>query len=643
MTTTHIFIKQIYDKVEKYDNKIIIIIMKKFDKLFNIIIDKINIVKKYDIYNVFLEDSILKLIGIYSNIKKNDLNFENFNEKIIPIAKKIFKETETIENKLKILIKYIKMYKILSRNRNFFVNLVYNIKLKELFISIVNKYISLETEKEEINNFFIIIKNYYEFLVIYMNKKKLKNVHFEIIDCFVQDYIIILDTGIFENERFQLIIFFLDSLFKNEYYLKNIINLEVLINPFEKIQEKKLYLLQYEKNMFLYIIFLYTEYILKNPGGNENFSEIVRIFKNNNKEKFLKIIREIIKELKKKPQNSIYNICIYYYIKNNLNNIYIESNKLNNEKLEKEIIIPIQEHKKNNLFLELENVSNYIKDILNNHCINDFYIKKDITVLEKIIFKNIFKNDIIKTLKNFHNKIKDQKTSIIINFQNKDKNFLKFVLIYDFFDMEDKNIRDLVYKLSSDHFHKSFGLLNDLRDFKFYFILIFYITNLVEKDKIIDKNSIFSFKEVTIFPFETEMKEFIYKKDDKGYEKLSIVKLINIIANSKLEILEILEYINKEKYKNLMIDFINGFQTLFIFVYPNRKKKSKIWKTIYKNFTEIFSDKNNERIKIFYWQKTKTRKEIHEYLKKIFPSFISNIKNDFEESKRKKMRLEKLN
>ena len=76
---------------------------------------------------IFFFQAIYYLIGIYSNYKKNDLNFENFNKKIIPIIKKIHnKENNEYKNdinnssKYKFLNDCINLFKILLKNDNFF-------------------------------------------------------------------------------------------------------------------------------------------------------------------------------------------------------------------------------------------------------------------------------------------------------------------------------------------------------------------------------------------------------------------------------------------------------------------------------------------------------------------------------------------
>lgn len=135
-TLIYKLIEKIFKKIQ--DHNYAKISMKEINIILNIIILKMDEISEINFNNEFFYISIFYLTGIYTNHKNNDLNFKNFNEKIIRIiSKKIYyeiKDSINIKNnstKLHFLKNYICVLKFLAKKKFFYINLENNKKLKE--------------------------------------------------------------------------------------------------------------------------------------------------------------------------------------------------------------------------------------------------------------------------------------------------------------------------------------------------------------------------------------------------------------------------------------------------------------------------------------------------------------------------------
>lgn len=147
-------INSIYQKLNKIitsDYEIIQIKEKK--EILDFIIENINEISKLETYNnFFYNEVIMNLIGIFLNYKNSNLNSKYFNKKIIPkIYNIIFEENNEFYHIGKI-IKYnflkecIDIFIKFIENKDFFLNLEKNKKLKKLYKIIINEYIKFVME-----------------------------------------------------------------------------------------------------------------------------------------------------------------------------------------------------------------------------------------------------------------------------------------------------------------------------------------------------------------------------------------------------------------------------------------------------------------------------------------------------------------
>ena len=247
--------------------------------------------------------------------------------------------------------------------------------------------------------------------------------------------------------------------------------------------------------------------------------------------------------------------------------------------------------------------------------------------------------------------VKDRALKIIKEFDKtsglkelSDLKFIEFVFLYEFINIEEKTIRDIVFEFFENYSDKILRFDYNAKEYEFFIVLGFSIMNIVEKTDM-DENFKKKYLEklYKLLSFDTEIQEFIEKKDfrRKKLEKLSIIKFIKYIKNSKLEILGILEKFYKDKFKTLMINFIDNFKYLHKFYI---KFNLKFWNTAYYDFIRIFCNKkeiifSNNYIPLMYWKLTVIRNEIYNYLEAVFSFNNIDIENELE-SKRKKQRLE---
>ena len=247
-TFTYKFIIEIKNKVIISNNENIS--MKKINEITDILIRQISIISENNYNNEFFYKTILNLIVIFSNYKNNDLNFENFNEKIIPIIYKILNEeineysndkiNSTKRKFLQDFLYEMSLFLTYKENIYFFFNLIKNEKLKELFINIIDECINFVIkDKNDIINYLNLINNFFNDLVLetITNNYSCKKVYFELIDHSIKHFDEILNTEILTDRCFYFIKRFLDKLFKNPFYLENIVNLDTFINIFKKIND----------------------------------------------------------------------------------------------------------------------------------------------------------------------------------------------------------------------------------------------------------------------------------------------------------------------------------------------------------------------------------------------------------------------
>ena len=613
--------------------------IKETNKILDILIENVSEISEIYInntinYNIYLNFTVLNLIGIYSNYKNNDLNFQNFNEKIIPIIYKIldddnneFKKNEKyIEEKffLQYCMSYMSLFILFTENVNFFLNLDKNEKLKKLLKNIIDKYISFVIIDKKVFIYYeTVIDNFLDDLVleIIKNNDSCKEVFFEIIDYFLKRF-----TKILDNETCNIIIFdltkcFLDKLFKNIFYLKNMTDLDTLINILKKITDIKLDNNIKEVDMlFLEIKMLYIKNITKfYKENNINASKVIRNFEEKSiKEKIKKLID--FKNLNK-VQKSYYLLYLYKDLTTNF-----ENDKLHNLHLINFIKNILDEHV--NMIIKytfgefqynLTEIFDYFKKV-----ILLFYYNIE---FERFDFKNIIRYKTTNLIEQLSKKIQNLKLSESINFTIKDENFVKFALGYQLIDINKVEARNLLIEFFKIYSYKISKSVNNFEDIELFIILSSYIKNLSKKlsDNESSKNNFI--KKINKLTFRTEIQEFIENEDGKDLKELFIIKFINAIIESDLKILEILEEFYKENFKNFMVEFIDDFKKLDIF-YDTETNNNSEFRIFYYNFNnKIFFfkivDEDNETN--FYWSENDIRKEIYEYFEEKFV-FYSNYK-----------------
>ena len=628
-TFTYKIIQKIYIKIKNphYDN----ISMKEINKILDIIIKKISEISEHNIHNEFFNGSIIYLIGIYSSYKNNDFNFENFNQKIIPIINKIiYIENYEYNNVMFNMKKYnfinncIKLFIILVKSNNFFFNLAKNIKLKELFIKTINEYISFEMDDNYMNYIFLIDNFLYFYGLDGINNDNYHGkVYFEIIDCFLEYYVKIYNYETLYNRSSLLMQIFLNILFLNKYYLKNITNLDILANTFEKIADIELNITRNEhKKISIFIIFFYTSVLPNyNVENNEKIEEIILIVETN-----IEKLLDKISTYKIKSQNYNFHKINYSVINQYLYhmNINFENDNFNNSKLAKKIQKTFENYLEKIVLFELGKIGYNITEIHKNYILKSF-LSKDNKILENYNLKNKFNDEIIKIFKKFYKTPEDQEILENIYLINENKNFLEFVFFYEFIDINNLETRNLLLEFLKIDYEKFSKIAKNVEDFEIFIILCCTITNLVKKfnmDIIFENNLLEKLNK--LLAFENEIQEFLNVHDEKDFKKLSIVKFINAIKKSKLKILENLEELNEENFKILMNNFIDNFRKLDVF-YDTETNNNSEFRKIYNDFNNsIFYHKimNDDNIPTFYWSKTEIRGEIYKYFEDIF--FLNN-------------------
>ena len=423
--------------------------MKEINEILKIFIKNISDIFELDINNNFFNEVIFNLLGIYSNYKNNHLNYENFNEKIIPIIYKIIdKELYEYNNNNKpstndFLTECISIFTYFTKNNNFFLNLEKNNKLKELFINIIDRYINFLTKAKYSSNYYeVLINNFFDFYVLEDIKSNdySKKVYFEILDCFLKKFEEILKTENITYISLYVIKYFIDKIFKNLFYLENIIDLDKLINIIRKIIDIEL-----DKNktnmLSIYIIEFYIEYIANiSNKKNEKILQIIEIFEANI-EKFILLY----KSFEISGQNNLFHYISYKNINKYLycSNINFENDKFNNPNLIKKIKNTFYEYITKIFMFELEKISYNAKELHNNHIICEF-LSKSPKILKKYSLKNIINKKVIKLLEKFYESPEDQEFLKKRCISNKDKNLLEFAFVYDLIDMDEIENRNLL-------------------------------------------------------------------------------------------------------------------------------------------------------------------------------------------------------
>ena len=649
-TFTYKLIENIYVKFKdsNYENIPII----EIDKILNIIIDKISEIFEKNIYNNnFLNEAIIILTGIYSNYNNDNRNLKNFNKKIIPIANNIIKNHKYRYNDTKNFREYIIKFLDLTKNKNFFFNLEKNLELKKHFFNIINEYISfLKNDKKYYDNAEMIYK-FFNKLVLenIVNDFSCKRDYFELLDIILKSFLKDFLNNSIKYNQFDTIKNFINMIFENPIILENFRDKEILIKiiniiakiEFEKIKKE-------DNGICLYIIELYTKHIV--TFSKEKNSKLIGIFEEN-----IEKLIFLINSYKLNSQNSVYNIETYKSINKYLYNLNINFKKDKFNNLDfikiKSIQNTFYDHITKIVLFELKKIDFDVREIHNNYIVRDFLSKSPVE-LEKYNIKNEIINKPIKILQLFYKKSEDQELSENI-LSITDKNILEFVFLYEFIDINEVENRKLVLKFLEIYSNKFLKSVNNFTDFELFIILNIYIKNLPKKlemdeffkkiflekvykltfktevQEFIDNKYKKGFKnnfleKVNKLPFKTEVQEFIGNKDKKEFKKLFIVKFITAIKESKLKILNNLEKIlNKEDFKDFMINFIDNFKKLDDFYNIEKNNNQGFLKTVYIDFKGIFqykiekkmSEENEKKTeKILYWSENEIRKEIIAYL-----------------------------
>jgi len=115
-------------------------------------------------------------------------------------------------------------------------------KLRELFLNIINEYTSFMKDND-INNYNIIINNFLDFYGLDdINKDDShKKIYLKVLDSFLKYYKEILNFDISTYFIYYNIKRFIYKLFISTSYLENITDLDTLINIFNNIAEIELY------------------------------------------------------------------------------------------------------------------------------------------------------------------------------------------------------------------------------------------------------------------------------------------------------------------------------------------------------------------------------------------------------------------
>ena len=511
---------EIYNNIDtpNYEN----ISIKKTNEILDTFIRNISKISELNIYNNFFNITILDLLFIYCNNKNDNLNFENFNEKIIPIINKILlkeviKCKKDINNftKNSFMKKCNNVYQVMSKNESFFLNLSKNIELKKLFINIFDEYISfliIEKNFFKISNF---INNYFNKLVFGFIEKNYssKKIFLKLIDCFFEcfrenlnfKYITYLNFYSSKYLNFDVIKDFLNNLFKNRLYLDNTTDLDILINIFKKIADIELYLVENKVNKIsLYAIEFYIEYIATiQEKYKEKNSELIEIFEKNIY-KILILISSF--EIDKKNLDYFYNS--YNLVENFL---YYSSINFKISNFTRNIEYTLQKCNWKIFMFDLNKIGYKVAEFSKNDIISNF-LSMDLIELEKYDFKNIISNKVIKMIKQFNEKYENLEYSEYINLTFTEKNLLEFAYLYDLLNMNEVANINYVIKFLKNYKNSISKSIDNYKEVEFYIILSFFTTNLLKKldmDEISKNDYLEKVKKLT---FETEIQEFIIKR-----------------------------------------------------------------------------------------------------------------------------------
>ena len=622
--------------------------VEKMDEILKIFIIKISENSVQNLHNKFLYRAIFYLIGIYSQYENSDLNFESFNEKIIPIIYKIINKDNNKYRigtnnsaKYNVLNNCINVFKIFTKRKFFFNNLEKNIKLKELFINIINEYTSIEKfGLKELNNdkdkniYLSVIDNFFNFygldniMMNYYHKK----VFFEIIDYFLENFIKIFNNGTFNDRSYLFMQLFLNRLFENQYYYENINDFDYITNIFSKIANYEFQTTKNEVNsLLIYTIVFYTKNIA--TFSEEKYSKLIRKFEENIK-KYITLINSFQITQENSNYSYGYNKIEKYLYDSNIN---FENEKFSNPNLINNIKKSFYKYIIKIVLFELEKIDFKVTELHYNYIIQKFLLLGN-KELEKYDFKNIMSYKVIKRLEQLNIIFKNLRLSEYIFLTSKDKNFLEFGFLHDLINMNEIRNINIVLKFLENYKYNISKSINSYIDSKFFINLSYYIKNLVGKLDL-EKNltNYFLEKLNRLLGFETEIKEFVDNKNEKDFKKLSIVKFLYSIKESKLENLKNLEELNDENFKVFMINFVNDFKKLYDYYDTKNNYSNEFKETVYIDFREIFNTKNSTQ-KIF-WRKTDKTNTIYNYFMTIFPFFDINHINEYE-SKLKKQRIE---
>ena len=609
-TLTYKLIKIIYYNKISLNYEIISI---KTNKILDILFNQINNVLEINYYNDDFKMTVLWMMEIYSSYESGRKNYNDFNS--------------------------IMFFLTTRKNLYFFLNnLSGNEELKKITFNIIANYTIL-ISRDIILDYYeqIIMKNLFDGSVLETIKKNdsCKKVYFEIIDFLLLNVEKFFDFEILIHRRCHKIEYLLDELFKNPLYLKNISDLDILINILKK--KTDIILENNKKEVFYlstYTIQFYTKYIASIFSENdEKICKIIQIFENNIYEFII-----LLKSFEINNENYDFHKFSYHEFKEYLykSNITFENENFNNPHLINSIKDTFYDYILKIVMFELDNIDFKVTEIRKNYVISEFLsmIPKE---LEKYNFKNIISNKVIKLIEQFQKTSGNQDLLENNYFTAKDKNLLEFAFLYGFIDINEIKIRNLLLNFLETYSNKIFKSVNDAEDIEFFINLFFNITNLSKKldmDEIL--KNIF-LEKVNKSIFETEIKEHIENKDRKEFKKLFIIKFVNVIKESDFQILEKLEKSNEKIYKNFMINFIDNFKKLKNF-YDNNKNL-EFRKFVNNDFIKIFyfkirkkwSEVYEDNIPIFYWNETEIRKEIIAH----FHSNIS-LQDDFKDEEEEK-------
>lgn len=582
------------------------------------------------------------MVEIYSNYE--NLNFINFNEKIISIIYKIIdKDIYEYNNSINIssrgifLRDCIYIFTKVTKKNFFIFNLVKNEKLKELFLHIINKHMNFAININYFYYFSEIIDNFLNTKVLEHIKKHDfgKKVYFEFINCFLKHSKQILNTSTINIRSYIIIKGFLRMLFKNTLYLENILDLDTLKNIFEKIADIETNKNRKKINIIsIFLIQFYIDYIaIISKKNNEKICKIIEVF-----EKYINELIIIIDSFEINDKNFFFHTYSFCNINKFLYNFNINTKNdiFNNPNIIEDIKNTFYKYIQKIVMSELEKIDYKVTEFPKNYIICEFLSKSPIE-LKKYNFKNNISIKVVKLLENIYKKAENQELSEI-NLIIKDKNLLEFSFIYDMININEIKTRNIILDFFKIHSIKVLKSNNNVEDFKLFIILNCYIKNLPKKLDMDENLKNIFLENLNKLVFETEVQNFLKNKDEEDFQKLFIIKLINVIKKSNLKILENLEEIlNKQNFKRIMINFIDNFEKLNEYYDTDNKYSNEFHKTVFYDFMEIFFceigkiwyKECKKYKKIFYWRKTETRKEIYEHFAEKFTIFNSNLENEF--------------